>query len=46
MAGFVAIAGLSGSLLAWHDELDAWLAPELLTAHPGPDAPVPMDPLE
>lgn len=45
IAGFVAITGLSGALLAWHDELDAWLAPELLTARPGPGAAVPMDPL-
>ena len=26
---FLAIAGLTGSLLAWDDELDAWLAPQL-----------------
>jgi len=30
-AGFLLVAGLSGALLAWYEELDAWFAPGLLT---------------
>jgi uncharacterized iron-regulated membrane protein len=42
MAGFLLITALTGSLLAWNDELEAWLAPELFVASPsGP----PIDPL-
>lgn len=42
LALFLSIAGLTGSLLAFYDELDAWLNPALLTvaARPGP----PLDP--
>jgi len=42
MTGFLLVTGLTGALLAWNDELEAWLAPELFLASPsGP----PIDPL-
>lgn len=42
MAGFLLVTALTGSLLAWNDELEAWLAPALFVAQPsGP----PIDPL-
>lgn len=44
-AGFLLVAGLTGALLAWYDELDALLAPRLLTAHPSPGAAQPLDAL-
>jgi len=44
-AGFLLVAGLTGALLAWYDELDALLAPGLLTAHPSPGATQPLDAL-
>jgi uncharacterized iron-regulated membrane protein len=34
MAVFLVLVGLSGSLIAWEDEIDAWLNPQLfLTSH-------------
>ncbi|WP_034386463.1 PepSY-associated TM helix domain-containing protein [Comamonas composti] len=45
-AGFLLIAGLTGALLAWYEELDAWFAPQLLTAHPSADAAQALAPLE
>jgi uncharacterized iron-regulated membrane protein len=45
LAGFLALAGLTGSLLAWLDELEALINPQLmLTNAPTPDAR-PLDPL-
>ncbi|WP_161567950.1 PepSY domain-containing protein [Pigmentiphaga sp. H8] len=44
-AGFLLVAGLTGALLAWYDELDALLAPSLLTAPPSPGAAQPLDAL-
>jgi len=45
MTGFLALAGLTGSLLAWNDELEAAISPELFrVALPTPDAR-PVDPL-
>lgn len=45
MAGFLLVAGLTGSLLAWNDELEAAISPALFRAvPPGPDAR-PLDPL-
>lgn len=41
MTGFLVIAGLSGSLIAFYAELDAWLVPELHLAPP-PYADAPM----
>lgn len=32
IAGFLVVAGLTGSILAFNDELDAWLNPELFEA--------------
>jgi len=38
MAGFLAVAGLTGCLLVWNDELDAAISPELfLSALPAPE---------
>lgn len=36
LAGFVVLAGLTGSLLAFHHEIDALLVPELHRVAPGP----------
>lgn len=45
LAGFLLLAGLTGALLAWYGELDAWASPHLLrAAPPAPDAPM-LDPL-
>jgi len=45
IAGFLLVAGLTGALLAWNDELEAWLSPELFLATPPvTDAPG-QDPL-
>ncbi|WP_158213170.1 PepSY domain-containing protein [Pigmentiphaga sp. NML080357] len=44
-AGFLLVAGLTGALLAWYDELDAMLAPQLLAAHPPPGIAQPLDAL-
>ncbi|MFB8830300.1 PepSY domain-containing protein [Azotobacter sp. CWF10] len=44
MAGFLLVAGLTGSLLAWNEELEAVLSPALFrVAPPGPEAR-PLDP--
>ncbi len=34
MAGFLLMAGVTGSLLAWNDELDAFIRPDLFLATP------------
>lgn len=45
LAGFLLVAGLSGSLLAWNSELEELISPSLFkAAPPSPDA-VPLDPL-
>ena len=45
LAGFLVIAGLTGSLLAWNHELEAALSPRLFkTEPPHPGAPL-LDPL-
>jgi len=43
MAGFLIVVGLTGSVLAFREEIDAWLNPELLTVAKR-DAPL-LDPL-
>ncbi len=43
-AGFLLIAGLSGALLAWYEELDAWLDPALLTVPPPSGGQAALDP--
>lgn len=46
LAGFLALAGLTGALLVWYEELDAWVSPHLLrAAPPTPQAPM-LDPLD
>jgi uncharacterized iron-regulated membrane protein len=37
LAPFLVVVGLTGSLLAFHDEMDRWLNPDLLTV-PVPDS--------
>lgn len=45
MAGFLLVIGLTGSVLAWSDELESWLAPQVfLVTPPAPGAPL-QDPL-
>ncbi|MCK6394940.1 PepSY domain-containing protein [Diaphorobacter sp. HDW4A] len=45
MAGFLLVAGLTGALLAWNEELEAAISPQLFRVMPpAPDA-APMDPL-
>ncbi|RZJ62870.1 MAG: PepSY domain-containing protein [Acidovorax sp.] len=45
LAGFLVLAGLTGALLVWYEELDAWTSPHLLRAAPPvPRAPM-LDPL-
>lgn len=45
MAGFLLLAGLTGSLLAWYDELEAAISPQLFRVSP-PDLEAPMlDPM-
>ncbi|MGS1005765.1 PepSY-associated TM helix domain-containing protein [Achromobacter anxifer] len=45
IAGFLLVAGLTGALLAWNDELEALFSPDLfLVEPPEPDAPS-LDPL-
>lgn len=42
--GFLLVAGLTGSLLAWLDELEGWAAPQMVRAvPPAPGAPL-LDP--
>jgi uncharacterized iron-regulated membrane protein len=43
IASFLTIAGLTGAVIAWHDELDAWLNPDLYRAVASGPA---LDPLE
>src|SRR5688572_27616870 len=39
LAGFLIVAGLTGSLLAWNDELEAFISPHLFrVTAPSPDA--------
>lgn len=45
IAGFLASAGLTGSLLAWNDELEAALSPALFRAAPPAPGVQPLDPL-
>jgi len=45
MAGFLVIAGLTGTALVWHEPLDAWLNPDLFDAHPPSPGAEPLDPL-
>ncbi len=44
MTLFLVLAGLTGTALAFREELDAWLAPELHRAAPGAGAP--LDPFK
>ncbi|MYM83333.1 PepSY domain-containing protein [Duganella sp. FT50W] len=44
LAGFLLVAGISGTLLAWNDELEALAAPELMLVEPPPGA-LPLDAL-
>ncbi|MDP3229425.1 MAG: PepSY-associated TM helix domain-containing protein [Acidovorax sp.] len=45
LTGFLLLAGLTGALLVWYEELDAWVSPHLLrAAPPAPGAPM-LDPL-
>nr|WP_259371935.1 PepSY-associated TM helix domain-containing protein [Caldimonas mangrovi] len=34
LAGFLLLAGLTGALLTWYEELDAWASPQLLRVAP------------
>lgn len=45
MAGFLLLAGLTGALLAWYGELDAWVNPGMMRVSPGPAA-TPLSPLQ
>lgn len=45
MAGFLLLAGLTGSVLAFYEELDAWLNPQLLQVTPPAPGAQPLDPL-
>ncbi len=46
LAGFLCVAGLTGSLLVWNDELDAAINPAMFrTGQPAPGVQ-PIDPLE
>jgi len=45
MAAFLIVAGLTGSLLAWNDELERLISPDLFLA-PVPADAAPLDPLE
>lgn len=44
LAGFLVLAGLTGALLVWVEELDAAVSPALFDA-PAPSAAQPLDPL-
>lgn len=44
MAGFLVIAGVTGSLLAWNDELDAFIRPDLFLATPPTPEAAMLDP--
>jgi uncharacterized iron-regulated membrane protein len=45
LAGFLLLAGVTGALLAWYDELDAAISPALLRAPPPTPDARPLDPL-
>lgn len=45
MAGFLLLAGLTGSLLAWFDELEGLISPQLHLAKPPSDNAKTLDPL-
>lgn len=46
LAGFLLLAALTGTLLVWYEELDAWASPHLLrVVPPTPQSPL-LDPLE
>jgi len=45
LAGFLALAGLTGALLVWNQELDAALNPRLFRAEPPTPDAQPLDPL-
>lgn len=45
MAGFLLVAGLTGALLAWYEELEAWVSPQLVLAAPPSAGAQPLDPL-
>lgn len=45
LAVFLLVSGLTGSLLAWNDELEALLSPQLFLATPPTPAARPLDPL-
>ena len=45
LAGFLLVAGLTGSLLAFHDELEAALSPSLWRVEPPAPQAEPLDPL-
>lgn len=44
MAGFLVVVSLTGALLAFREELEGWLAPELHLALPDAAAPALLDP--
>lgn len=46
LAGFLLLAGVTGSLLAWNEELDAALNPALFRAAPPAPGARPLDPLQ
>lgn len=45
MAGFLLLAGLTGVLLAWYDELEAWISPQLFHIAAPDSGAQPLDPL-
>lgn len=45
MAGFLLLAGLTGALLAWYDELEAWISPQLFHIAAPDSGAQPLDPL-
>jgi uncharacterized iron-regulated membrane protein len=45
LALFLIIVAITGSLLAFNEELEVWLNPELFLAEPSPTAPKLLDPL-
>lgn len=45
LAGFLVVAGLTGSLLAYNDELEAFVSPGLFLATPPADGAQALDPL-
>ena len=45
MVGFLIVAGVTGSVLAWNHELEAAVSPQLFRAHPTDVNAQPLDPL-